>query len=169
MYAVNHLPMTDSSTSTTSCCSLIDPKEWDNQTFEFRDKKFAKVTTHSFLYFPLDMNSKMHRSQSLIEQVGGDENEPLMLSEDVSKWHSDHYIAVSKDIPGLEMSRLSGTFMTKVFEGPYKNAGRWYEQLCKYVKQLGKTPIKTYFYYTTCPKCAKVYKKNYVVGFAQVN
>ncbi|MHC1707784.1 MAG: hydrolase [Bacteroidales bacterium] len=27
---------------------------------------------------------------------------------------------------------------------------------------------KTYFYYTTCPKCAKAYGKNYVVSLVEV-
>ena len=27
---------------------------------------------------------------------------------------------------------------------------------------------RLFFYYTTCPRCAKQYGKNYVVGLAQV-
>jgi hypothetical protein len=37
-----------------------------------------------------------------------------------------------------------------------------------YVSEQGKTPKKMYFYYTTCPKCAKKYGKNYVVLLAQI-
>jgi len=37
-----------------------------------------------------------------------------------------------------------------------------------YVKSKGKKIKELYFYYTTCPKCAKHYGKNYVVAFAQV-
>ena len=32
----------------------------------------------------------------------------------------------------------------------------------------GSEPKKIYFFYTTCPKCAKAYGKNYMVGIAEV-
>jgi len=54
--------------------------------------------------------------------------------------------------------------MTRVFEGPYKNARDWYSEMKDYIKQRGKKPEDVYFFYTTCPKCAKYYGKNYVVG-----
>ena len=34
--------------------------------------------------------------------------------------------------------------------------------------ERGKTDGEVWFFYTTCPKCAKVYGKNYVVGIAEV-
>jgi len=37
-----------------------------------------------------------------------------------------------------------------------------------YVKSRDREMEKLYFYYTTCPKCAKHYGKNFVVGFARV-
>ena len=37
-----------------------------------------------------------------------------------------------------------------------------------YVASKQKEVQKLYFFYTTCPKCAKVYGKNYVVLLAQV-
>jgi len=66
------------------------------------------------------------------------------------------------------MASISGTFLTKVFEGPYQNVGKWVEEMKGYVKGKGKNLKKMYFSYTTCPNCAKAYGKNYVVLFAQV-
>jgi hypothetical protein len=66
------------------------------------------------------------------------------------------------------MATLSGTFESKVFEGPYKNIRSWINQMQEYVASRGKVSKKLYFYYTTCPRCAKVYGKNYVVLLAQV-
>jgi hypothetical protein len=37
-----------------------------------------------------------------------------------------------------------------------------------HVSRKGKTIKKQYFYYTTCPKCAKKHGHNYIVAFAQV-
>jgi hypothetical protein len=66
------------------------------------------------------------------------------------------------------MATISGTFLTKVFEGPYQNAGKWAQEMIKFVESRGQTFKKLYFSYTTCPKCAKAYGKNYVVLFAQI-
>jgi hypothetical protein len=66
------------------------------------------------------------------------------------------------------MATISGTFLTKVFEGPFKNVGKWMREMKEYVASKGKTLKKIYCCYTTCPKCAKAYGKNYVVLFAQV-
>jgi NMD protein affecting ribosome stability and mRNA decay len=37
-----------------------------------------------------------------------------------------------------------------------------------FVKAKGRQLDTTYFFYTTCPRCAKHYGKNYVVGVAKV-
>jgi len=37
-----------------------------------------------------------------------------------------------------------------------------------YVTSKGKELKKMYFFYTTCPKCAEFYGKNYTVVLAQV-
>jgi len=168
MYAVNYLPLIDSSKSTTGCCTLIEPSEWDKQTFEFDNKLFAKAQTRSIMHIPLNMSSVMRKAQQAIDDVDAAEKEWIILSKEVSPWKAEHYFAVTRDVPVLDMEHLSGTFMTKVFEGPFKNAGEWYEQLVEFVKDAGKTPVQTYFFYTTCPNCSKTYGKNYVVGFAQV-
>ena len=91
-----------------------------------------------------------------------------MLSNDVSPWKAEHYIAVNREIPGRQTVRLSGIYLAKVFEGPFKDMGTWHKQLIEYVQSRGVKLVKIYFSYGTCPRCAKIYGKNYVVGFAQV-
>lgn len=154
--------------SARGCCALIRPVEWDEQIFIFDKKLFAKATTNSFLYMPLNMRRVMDQTITTILTAEAIHEDGLILSEDVSPWHADHYFAVDKVVPGLPMKRLSGTFITKVFEGPYSNVGKWHKQLLRYVKSRHKTPLKTYFFYTTCPECSKIYGKNYVVGFQQI-
>ena len=92
----------------------------------------------------------------------------IWLSDDNSLWGADLYVAVNKDVAGAQMRRISGTFFTKVFEGPFKDVGTWYRQMHEYVRGKHKEPKKTYAFYTTCPKCAKVYGKNYTVLLTQV-
>jgi hypothetical protein len=91
-----------------------------------------------------------------------------MISDENSMWGSDVYIAVDKDVPGAEMIRISGTFLAKVFEGQYKEMGKWISEMGEFIRSKGKTANSLYFYYTTCPKCAKLYGKNYVVLLAEV-
>jgi hypothetical protein len=75
---------------------------------------------------------------------------------------------VSDDVPGEEMVELSGDFVTKVFEGPYHEAEQWHEEMERLVRARGKAPGRVFFFYTTCPKCAAAYGKNYVVGVAEI-
>jgi hypothetical protein len=46
--------------------------------------------------------------------------------------------------------------------------GKWIRYMNSFVTSKGKTAKKNYFFYTTCPKCAKFYGKNYVVILAEV-
>jgi hypothetical protein len=91
-----------------------------------------------------------------------------MLCDERSPWRTEVHIAVEKEVPGAEMARISGTFLTKVFEGPYRDAPKWIRAMCSHVQSKGKTLKRLYTYYTSCPRCAKAYGKNYAVIFAQV-
>lgn len=66
------------------------------------------------------------------------------------------------------MASLSGTFLTKVFEGPYSNMRQWIEEMKSFVQSQGKTLERLLFYYTTCPKCAKKHGSNPVVLLAGI-
>jgi hypothetical protein len=79
------------------------------------------------------------------------------------------YLEVSKDVPGAKMASISGSFLCKVFEGPFRDISKWIGEMKTWVGAQGKTINKLYFYYTTCPKCAKVYGKNYVVLLARID
>lgn len=105
----------------------------------------------------------------LIEKAQAKASYQLMLTDEKSSWGCDIYLDVIKNVPGAQMTTLSGTFLTKVFEGPYQNAGIWAKEIEEYVKSKNQKLKKLYFSYTTCPKCAKAYGKNYVVLFGQIN
>jgi hypothetical protein len=90
-----------------------------------------------------------------------------MLSDENSLWGADVYIAVSKEVPGARMERISGTFFTKVFEGPYSRIRSWAKSMTALLEEQGRPLEKLYFWYTTCPRCAKAYGKNYMVLVAE--
>lgn len=152
----------------TGCCPRFNPEPWDEKEVTWQDKLFLKDHIRSFLHIPLNMGKVMTRNMEKIEEAGALTPEPLVLSDDKSLWGADVYIAVSKEVPEAEMTRISGTFLTKAFEGPYSNTGKWVGEMKAYVKSEGKELKKLYFFYTTCPKCAKVYGKNYTVILATI-
>ena len=154
--------------SETGCCPRFDPGPWEDKEIKFQDKLFLKDHVRSFLHIPLNFDKIMVKNMELIKEAGALSLQPLLLSDDNSLWGSDVYIAVSKEIPGAQMEKISGTFLTRVFEGPYKNAGNWAKEMKDYVRSKGKELKKMYFFYTTCPKCAEFYGKNYTVVLAQV-
>lgn len=154
--------------SETGCCPRFDPGPWDEKEVTWQEKLFLKDHVKSFLHIPLNFGKVMVKNMEKIVNAEALSPEPILLSDENSLWGADIYIAVSKEVPQADMEKISGTFLTKVFEGPFKNAGKWAQQMKEYVKSKGRDLKKLYFFYTTCPKCAKHYGKNYVVMVAQV-
>lgn len=164
------LPNTYTAKNETGCCAVPNVKDWDEKEVELKGKRFIRMHTRSILFMPLNMSKVMTDLQKLADDAGATmpPKEVMILSRDLSPWKAEQLYAVSKEVKGADNVTLSGTFLTKVFEGPYKNAESWYNSLQEFVKSRGKTVDKTYFFYTTCPKCAKHYGKNYVIGLAGI-
>ena len=154
--------------SETGCCPRFNPEPWDEKEIAFDNKLFIKDRVKSFFHIPLNFGKVMVKNMEMIKKAGALAPEPVLLSDEKSLWGSDIYIAVAKEVPGAEMVRISGTYLTKVFEGPYKNAGRWAREMKDYVNSKAKEIKKMYFFYTTCPKCAEFYGRNYTVILAQI-
>jgi hypothetical protein len=161
--------MDNQAIKSTGCCDPFNPEPWQEKEIIWKDKIFVKDHVISFLHIPLNFGQKVVKNLKLIEKAGAKASYQLMLTDEKSIWGADIYIDVAKEVPGAHMVRISGTFLTKVFEGPYKDAGKWALEMKQYVKSKGRELKKIYFFYTTCPKCAKAYGKNYVVLFASVN
>jgi len=164
-------PNTYTDTNETGCCAVPDVSQWDEKEIAFDKKKFIRMQTKSFLYMPLNMSKVMTAIQEMADEGGASmpPKEAMILSRELSPWKAEQLYAVSKPVEGADNVILSGKYLTKVFEGPYKNARNWYNDMQEYAKSKNKIADKTYFFYTTCPKCAKHYGKNYVVGFTQIS
>ena len=153
----------------TGCCARLDVRKWDGQSLTWKDKPFLKDHIRAFLHIPLNFGSVISRDHARIEDAGAYPADPFWLTDEVSPWGSDVYTAVDRsELPGATIEALSGTFMTKVFEGPYRDVGKWIHEMEDHVRSRGHEVKKMYFFYATCPKCAKHYGKNHVVLFAQV-
>ncbi len=133
---------------------------------------FIKDSVPQFLRMPLPwmVGKKITEMWKKIEDAGAapPTDDFLWLAYDPSPWRSEFYLHVTKKVPNAENVRLSGTFMTRVFDGPYSAVPKWIKEMDKYVSGKGKKVKRYYVYYTSCPKCAKKYGHNYSVLFAQV-
>lgn len=150
------------------CCPRFDPAPWDQQEITWEGKTFVKDRVRSFLHIPLNFGAVMIRSVKLIEDADAKPENMIVLADENSLWGADVYIEATKNVPNARMASISGTFLSRVFEGPYKNIRLWVQEMDGHVKSQGRELKTLYFYYTTCPKCAKQYGKNYVVLLAQV-
>jgi hypothetical protein len=129
---------------------------------------------HFSMYFPLNFGKAVTRSMAKIDKYPGakvPKEEFMILSDCTSPWYSNVYVSIAGDeVEGANVEKISGDFLAKAFEGDYSNIGKWIKEMDKLLPQVKKSTKKTetkyYFYYPTCPKCAKKYGKNHVVILA---
>jgi hypothetical protein len=166
---LNETPKFDQSVNTTGCCPRFNPEGWDAQELHFKDKPFLRATTISLAHIPVNMGKVFTRVQGHIDASGAqDPDHFLVLSHDLSAFQGEHLFAVTKGVPDEEMTSLTGDFLTRPFEGPYSETRHWRDQMEQMACAHGRAPKKVWFFYTTCPKCAKVYGKNPVVGVVEL-
>ncbi len=165
----NETPCYDASDNPTSCCPRFNPAGWSDRQLHFKDKLFVRAKTRSVMHVPVNMGRVFARTMQAIDNAGAqDLEQAIVLSHELSPWRAEHLFAVTNDVPGQEMVRLSGHFRTKVFEGSYSNVRHWCKELTQLVDEADGQP-DTFFFYTTCPKCAQAYGKNYVVGLVSTD
>jgi hypothetical protein len=150
------------------CCPEFEPAPWDNKTFDWKDKRFIKAKVATLFFMPLNFASVMRRLMKEVEAAGAAVPEYLALSDHVSPWRMDVCLAVDKEVPGAESVILSGKFFSRVYEGSFKDSRLWCNDFQAVSTEKKLSIKKWYMWYTTCPKCAKKYGKNYVVIIGRV-
>lgn len=153
----------------TICCPEFDPTLWDEKIFEWSDKKFIRVSVFTFFYMPIAFGKAMKRLDETITQANAENPQAMCLSDHTSIWNMDLYLAVDKEIPNAQNTTLSGTFVSKVYEGSFNETGKWQKDFTVWHSTQGHKIVKQFMWYTTCPKCAKKYGKNYVVILAEID
>jgi hypothetical protein len=151
------------------CCPPFDPEKWQEKTFEWKEKKFIKDQVFTLFYMPLNFGRVMRRLDKKVRQADLAMPDYLCLSDHTSKWNMDVLLAVDKEVPNANNTTLSGKFISKVYEGDFKETDSWSKDFENYVKGMNQEIRKWYMWYTTCPRCAKKYGKNYVAILGEVN
>lgn len=151
------------------CCPKFDPTPWDGKILDWKDKKFIVGHVFTLFFIPINFGKVITKLMSLVDKSGAKCLDNLCLSDHTSKFNMDIYLAVDKEIPGAKNITLSGKFLSKVYEGDFKDTGKWCDDFKSYTKSKKVEIKKWYMWYTTCPKCAKKYGKNYTVIISQVH
>lgn len=145
-------------------------ENWDNAVVEFSNEPFISMETTNIFHIPLNMTHVMTELATRASEAGATPppEQILILSREISPWKTQHLYRVAHPVDDVENVPLSGTFKTRVFEGPYQNAADWTKEMKSAAAATGEDAPEIYFCYTTCPSCAEHYGKNYVIGFARV-
>ncbi|HRZ97728.1 MAG TPA: hypothetical protein P5084_09230 [Paludibacter sp.] len=150
------------------CCPPFDPVPWDDKEFEWDNKLFIKGKVCTLFYIPLNFGSVMKKLNRTIDNAKTEMLDWMSLSAHTSQWNMDLYLAVDKEISGAENIKITGRFYSRVYEGSFNETGKWSADFEEKAKAKGLQPGKQYMWYTTCPKCAKKYGKNYVVIIGKI-
>jgi hypothetical protein len=155
---------------TDECCPEFNPKDWHEKTHVWKDKLFLQDEVRQIMHIPLNMGavvSKMFKKAEANKAVP--ENEDfLLLSYDPSPWKSELYMTVTKEVPEGKMAKLSGKFISRVYDGPYNAVPQWIKEHEEYLEKHNLKSKKYYFHFAYCPKCMKKYGHNYCIAFSQV-
>jgi len=160
--------MENSNVNSMECCPEFNPEPWHNVIVEWKNKLFIKDKVCTLFYIPLNFGKVMVRLDKKTRQAGAKIPDYLCLSEHTSMWNMNLYLAVDKEISQAENITISGKFFSKAYEGNFNETGKWTKDFDKTLKEKSLSLKKMYMWYTTCPKCAKKWGKNYVVIFGEI-
>ena len=152
----------------SECCPPFDPGPWDDKMITWQDRKFVQDIVTTFLHMPLNFGCVMRRLDRKIRAAGATVPDNLCLSDHYSMWKMNLLVSVDREVADSRNTTLSGNFYTRVYEGPFQDTGKWMKDAKAQAKAKGLKINKLYIWYTTCPKCAKKYGKNYVVLLGEV-
>jgi hypothetical protein len=164
--------MTNQSAS-DECCPKFNSEKWNEKAFIWENKHFIKEAIPTFFHIPFPPMigkkiTKMYKMSEEAKMTPADKGDVLVLFTDPTLFKSEIYLSVNGDISGAENVKISGTFMSKVFDGSYNAVPKFMKQMDEYLAGKLKKAKKYYIHYAYCPKCAKKYGNNYMILFAQV-
>lgn len=154
------------------CCPEFDPALWDHKKHVWSNKLFLKDSVPEIFHIPLPsaFGKAVTRMWEKASDAGAkpEPKDMLMLVHDPSPFKGELLMAITKEIPGADIVKLSGTFMSRVFDGPYSQAPKYLKEMNGYLAAHKMKAKKFYFYYAYCPECSRKYGHNYIVTVAEV-
>ncbi len=148
--------------------SKFNPKKYDRKKVTWKNKLFIKDTTFSLFHIPLNLEKTIEKSVRKLKDSNAALKEIMVLVDENSAFHSNVYVNSKKAIKGIKDVKVSGTFLTRVFRGSYKNRKKWIKEMEEYVRLEGQEIKQMYFYYVPCPKLEGKVEDSYLVIFAEI-
>ena len=160
-------------TRNQACCPEFKPDDWDKKTLSWNGKRFIRDSVPELFHlpFPPMIKKKIERMWKAIEQAGAaspNKEDTLVLFHDPTPFKGEIYISVEKDVPTEKNVELSGNFVCGVFDGGYNAVPKFVRVMDAYLGETGKKAKDYYVHYAYCPKCARKFRHNYMILFAQI-
>ncbi|HJZ41364.1 MAG TPA: hydrolase [Bacteroidales bacterium] len=154
------------------CCPPFYPNQWENKVHRWNNKVFIRETMPQVFHIPFpgcvrSVTTKLWKQAREAGAAPGI-SDFLLLAHDPSPWKSELFMLVNHEVPGADNVKLSGTYFSKVFDGHFTKVPQYIRETDIYLINQGKLAKKYYFYFTTCPKCARKYEHNYIVAIAEL-
>ena len=155
------------------CCPTFHPEKWSEKSFNWDNKKFIKAMVPTFFHIPLppmigNRISKLMKLAGDAQKLETDKENILVLFTDPHAFMSEIYLSVTDQVPKAKNTILSGTFVSKVFEGAYHDVPKFIKQMDAYLKNLHESAKRYFVHYAYCPKCAREAGHNYMILFAEL-
>ncbi|MDD5045427.1 MAG: hypothetical protein PHG51_07815 [Candidatus Omnitrophica bacterium] len=145
-------------------CEWLESVNWDEKEFNWKNKPFFVTKYKEFMHMPLNYGKVLAKA---LEKIGDRREDQFTLSGEESLLSSSLLVPVTEE-GNFPVEKISGTVLTRLFEGNYSDIKSWIKEMTNYVRGKDKEVKKFWFWYPTCPKCAKKYGKVQTVIFAQV-
>jgi hypothetical protein len=154
------------------CCTEFEPALWQNKKFVWTNKLFLKDSIPELFHIPLPgaYGRAITRMWEKATKAGAapERKDFFLMAHDPSPFKGELYMAITKEIAGEDNVKLSGTYMSKVFDGPYHHVPKFMAWMDGHLASIKMKARKYYFSFAYCPKCSKKYGHNYIVAIAEV-
>jgi hypothetical protein len=149
------------------CCSNLKREDFDRKVFDWKDKPFYETSYFSLFRMPLTYGSAVKKAIAVLKSKNLAVDPMLTLSGEESMFYSSLLIEMGRD-DGVPVRKISGKFVSMFFEGRYRDTGKWVKEVIDYCRSQGHETKELYFFYATCPRCARHYGRAQTVIFAKI-
>jgi len=155
------------------CCPIFSTEKWDEKTFNWDNKPFIKASVPTFFHipFPPMIGKQISRMNKLAEdsnKLDPNKEDILVLFADPHPFKSEIYLSVMAKVPEAKNISLTGTFMSKVFDGDYNAIPKFMKEMDIYLGSKNKKAKRYFVHYAYCPQCVQEKGHNYMVLFAEI-
>ncbi|GAA4941016.1 hypothetical protein GCM10023314_12420 [Algibacter agarivorans] len=119
---------------TEECCPKFHPEKWDNKTFNWNNKPFIKASVPTFFHIPYPpmIGKQLTRMMKMAENskmITANKEDVLVLFSDPHPFKSEILLSVNGSVHDATNTTLTGTFMSKVFDGNYNAIPKFIKEM----------------------------------------